>query len=560
MAFIYLVLLFLSLFNFIFKIESTHYKTLMVDKNASPDEIEEAFNERKEKNRTAKQSDKDFFDNLGKLSEAHSILSDKTKREEYDRELAKNKGKSKEGESSKAGNINQEDHFRGGTIHNTGNTFFGKGDAEFVSGDQINIGFPFGGSRPSIGKGFPRGGNIRSWNGGVDFVKLSVFKEGILVESPEQYSEFVKNLKISGGVGKAIIYGNNIKAKTKGSNFLEEPVKVRVNGGIGNVSTTTSRYVFEEIKPNHTIKDSFSINGGIQNLEVHISDENGNNNIKINGGISNVQMIGEGNTYGNQGGGNAGYQRASSFGGGSHHSRGRTYNTGSFFGDGFGRFDSGSQSGSGFQSAQHSQSWNGGLGSVKVSVFDEGILVESSQHYSEFVKNLKINGGVGNAIINGNNIKFTEYWSKTDIFINGVNVRYNEGVTTVDGVRIEKNGEKIKITGRNITPNTNLKGYKMMKGMAFEFRAKGGVGNITTSTDRYVFNQIKPQGQAGNALSINGGITTLEVVKRTIFFKLFHSKNLTFVGLSLLSFQITKKTKFYSRGWGRIINSSRRSD
>jgi len=105
-------------------------------------------------------------------------------------------------------------------------------------------------------------------------------------------------------------------------------------------------------------------------------------------------------------------------------------------------------------------------------------------------------------------------------------------VTTVDGVRIEKNGEKIKISGRNITPNTNLKGYKMMKGMAFEFRAHGGVGNITTSRDRYVFNQIKPQGQAGNALSINGGITTLEVVKRTIFFKLFHSKNLTLVGLS----------------------------
>ncbi|CAK5087579.1 unnamed protein product [Meloidogyne enterolobii] len=173
MASIYL-LLFLSLFNFIFEIESTHYKTLMVDKNASPDEIEEAFNERKEKNRKTKQSDKDFFDNLEKLSEAHSILSDKTKREKYDRELAKNKGKSKEGESSNAGNINQEEgqrtsqyfgggthHFRGGTIHNRG-SFFGTGTGEFVSGDQINMGSPFGGSRSSIGKGFPRGGNIRS--------------------------------------------------------------------------------------------------------------------------------------------------------------------------------------------------------------------------------------------------------------------------------------------------------------------------------------------------------------------------------------------------------------
>ncbi|CAK5087578.1 unnamed protein product [Meloidogyne enterolobii] len=225
-------------------------------------------------------------------------------------------------------------------------------------------------------------------------------------------------------------------------------------------------------------------------------------------------MIGEGNTYGNQGGGNAGYQRASSFGGGSHQSRGRTYNTGAFSGDGYGQSGSGSRSSSGFQSAQHSQSWNGGLGSVKVSVFDEGILVENSQHYSEFVKNLNINGGVGNAIINGNNIKFTEYWSKIDIFINGDIVNYNERVTTVDGVRIEKNGEKIKITGRNITANTNVKGFKMMKGKAFEFRAHGGVGNITTSRDKYVFNQVKPQGPAGDALSINGGITTLEVIKR----------------------------------------------
>ncbi|CAK5088666.1 unnamed protein product [Meloidogyne enterolobii] len=95
--------LLLSLSNFVLKIEATHYKTLMVDKNASPDEIDDAFYERKEKNRNAKQSDKAFIENLEKLSEAHSVLSDKTKREEYDSELAKNKGKSKEGESSNAG-------------------------------------------------------------------------------------------------------------------------------------------------------------------------------------------------------------------------------------------------------------------------------------------------------------------------------------------------------------------------------------------------------------------------------------------------------------------------
>nr|CAD2173957.1 unnamed protein product [Meloidogyne enterolobii] len=162
MASIYLFLL-LSLFNFILKIESTHYKTLMVDKNASPGEIEAAFNERKEKNRTAKQSDKAFLDNLEKLSEAHSILSDKTKREKYDRELAKNKGKSKEGESSKTA-YHKDDrsqgrtqsfgggshHIREGTIHNIGSTFRGNGNGGFISGDQINMGSSFGRS-PNAG-------------------------------------------------------------------------------------------------------------------------------------------------------------------------------------------------------------------------------------------------------------------------------------------------------------------------------------------------------------------------------------------------------------------------
>uniref|UniRef100_A0A915LTM3 J domain-containing protein n=1 Tax=Meloidogyne javanica TaxID=6303 RepID=A0A915LTM3_MELJA len=196
MASIYLFLL-LFLINFILKIESTHYKTLMVDKNASPGEIEDAFNERKEKNRTAKQSDKAFFDNLEKLSEAHSVLSDKTKREEYDRELANKKGKSKEGESSKTayhkdknsqgraqtfgggshhirggtihnvgstfrGNGNEEaqgrtqsfgggsHHIREGTIHNIGSTFRGNGNGGFISGDQINMGSSFGRS-PNAG-------------------------------------------------------------------------------------------------------------------------------------------------------------------------------------------------------------------------------------------------------------------------------------------------------------------------------------------------------------------------------------------------------------------------
>uniref|UniRef100_A0A914M4F3 J domain-containing protein n=1 Tax=Meloidogyne incognita TaxID=6306 RepID=A0A914M4F3_MELIC len=108
MAFSHLILL-LSFFNFIVKIEATHYKTLMVDEIASPIEIEDAFYEMKEKNRTAKQTDKAFLDNLEELSEAYSVLGDKTKREEYDSELAKNKGKSKVGESSNVGKQKAEE-------------------------------------------------------------------------------------------------------------------------------------------------------------------------------------------------------------------------------------------------------------------------------------------------------------------------------------------------------------------------------------------------------------------------------------------------------------------
>uniref|UniRef100_A0A915NPJ7 Uncharacterized protein n=1 Tax=Meloidogyne floridensis TaxID=298350 RepID=A0A915NPJ7_9BILA len=132
----------------------------MVDKNASPGEIEDAFNERKEKNRTAKQSDKAFFDNLEKLSEAHSVLSDKTKREEYDRELANKKGKSKEGESSKTAYHKDKNsqgraqtfgggshHIRGGTIHNVGSTFRGNGNGGFISGGIFNRRSPSGGSQ-----------------------------------------------------------------------------------------------------------------------------------------------------------------------------------------------------------------------------------------------------------------------------------------------------------------------------------------------------------------------------------------------------------------------------
>uniref|UniRef100_A0A915MES6 Uncharacterized protein n=1 Tax=Meloidogyne javanica TaxID=6303 RepID=A0A915MES6_MELJA len=387
----------------------------MVDKNASPGEIEDAFNERKEKNRTAKQSDKAFFANLEKLSEAHSVLSDKTKREEYDRELANKKGKSKEGETSKTAYHKDEKsqgrtqtfgggshHIRGGTIHNVGSTFRGNGNSGFVSGgifnqrspsggsqneeeaqgrtqsfggvshhigegtiqnigstfrgngnggfisgDQINMGSPFGrspnagsqneeeaqgrtqtygggshhfrgatihntgtfngnglveGSDTSdsessydsesefeFGKGFPfgeSGSSFRTkfsvgknnqyvdWNRACSSVKLSIFKEGILVESPQHYPEYTM-----------------IKVKA---------LKVHVNGKVGNIPTPREKYEFKQSIPNGPVGGALSINGRIGNLEMHIDNVNANNYVEINGEITEARMIGEGNTFGKE--------------------------------------------------------------------------------------------------------------------------------------------------------------------------------------------------------------------------------------------------------------------
>jgi len=106
------------------------------------------------------------------------------------------------------------------------------------------------------------------WNGGCDFVKLSVFKEGILVESNEYYSVFVKDLVIKSGIEDVKIYGNNIKAIIGGFKFLNEPVEFDIKGGVGNICTTESKYVFDQIKPNVTVGNVLTITGGIDYLEV----------------------------------------------------------------------------------------------------------------------------------------------------------------------------------------------------------------------------------------------------------------------------------------------------
>uniref|UniRef100_A0A914L577 J domain-containing protein n=1 Tax=Meloidogyne incognita TaxID=6306 RepID=A0A914L577_MELIC len=133
MGWIYLILL-LSLLSFILQNKATHYNTLKVDRNASPNEIKEAFNERKGKNRNAKQSDKDFFDNLEKLSDAFYVLGDKTKRDEYDSELANKEGKYLKGEISNAEDQKDEKSQGGSQSFGEGST--NKAGSPFVLGFQ----------------------------------------------------------------------------------------------------------------------------------------------------------------------------------------------------------------------------------------------------------------------------------------------------------------------------------------------------------------------------------------------------------------------------------------
>uniref|UniRef100_A0A1I8BW15 Lipoprotein n=1 Tax=Meloidogyne hapla TaxID=6305 RepID=A0A1I8BW15_MELHA len=179
---------------------------------------------------------------------------------------------------------------------------------------------------------------------------------------------------------------------------------------------------------------------------------------------------------------------------------GSSHNAGSFFGSGF-PFDGSSPFGSGFPfdgsspfgsgfpfgGSNQSGNWNGGVTTVKLIVFKEGMLVEGSGYNSEYVKTLSINGGVSFATIYGNNIKLTEYWMKTKIIINGNEVQYSEGVTNING------------------------GSKILKGSVVECSVNGGVSNITTNKQKYVFNHRNPNMPIRQKLNINGGITHLEM-------------------------------------------------
>jgi len=133
MGWIYLILL-LSLLSFILRNKATHYNTLKVDRNASPDEIKDAFNERKGKNRNAKQSDKAFLKNQEELSQAFSVLGDKTRKDEYDSELANEEGKYLKGEISNAEDQKDEKSQGGSQSFGEGST--NKAGSPFVLGFQ----------------------------------------------------------------------------------------------------------------------------------------------------------------------------------------------------------------------------------------------------------------------------------------------------------------------------------------------------------------------------------------------------------------------------------------
>jgi len=107
-------------------------------------------------------------------------------------------------------------------------------------------------------------------------VKVIVFNEGILVESPRHSTEFVKNLEINGTVVRAKIHGHNMKStKFEGYYILKaNAIDVRINGWLCNVTTSIKEYVFGQIKPRLRglqIKDSLTISGGIKNLEVIVN-------------------------------------------------------------------------------------------------------------------------------------------------------------------------------------------------------------------------------------------------------------------------------------------------
>uniref|UniRef100_A0A915MFN4 Galectin n=1 Tax=Meloidogyne javanica TaxID=6303 RepID=A0A915MFN4_MELJA len=79
------------------------------------------------------------------------------------------------------------------------------------------------------------------------------------------------------------------------------PIELRVNGRVSNISTSKSKCVFNQLKPNNTIiSNDLNICGRNIDLQIYIADEEGKNHIKFSGEVVNVRLIGEGNTFGKE--------------------------------------------------------------------------------------------------------------------------------------------------------------------------------------------------------------------------------------------------------------------
>uniref|UniRef100_A0A1I8BSF5 Lipoprotein n=1 Tax=Meloidogyne hapla TaxID=6305 RepID=A0A1I8BSF5_MELHA len=97
------------------------------------------------------------------------------------------------------------------------------------------------------------------------------------------------------------------------------------------------------------------------------------------------------------------------------------------------------------------------------------------------------------------------------MIINGKGVQYSEGVTNVDGVKIVKTGDKIKIRGKKLKYNSYSSGQQLkgaLKANAVEGRAFGIMQNITTNKEKYMhIADVK----GNNHITINGGISNVKI-------------------------------------------------
>jgi DnaJ-class molecular chaperone len=127
-----------------------YYKTLGVDKNASPEEIKKAFRKLAVKYHPDRNpNDKTAEDRFKEINEAYAVLSDPKKKEEYDTF----------GSSGFHKQYSQEDIFRGFDFSNVYKDM-GAGGGEDIFSRLFGGGFGRGGGRGGFRSGPQRGGDL----------------------------------------------------------------------------------------------------------------------------------------------------------------------------------------------------------------------------------------------------------------------------------------------------------------------------------------------------------------------------------------------------------------